>query len=275
MEYYILSDARVIQNVMLELTVPMYEKFETRDKLRGLHQYANFIDVLITDLNVDDNFKEFAVWNVTHTILNLVCNQFLEQQVRVAACRYLKIFCSHLLLNNVEIFERFFINVVTKLVSITELDSGTSTECLRLLHYFIVENRETMNGIIKSLDPFPSHEKFTQINETYLRVTSSERLDLEGIIKKFVMVGNCTGNMGSRIEALKYLKTQLCERKSELGALYKKLNDIKGFCEDSKSSVLHQLICMLVKMTSSSNETVSNFIITTIIFRSNHKYDTV
>lgn len=260
MEYYVLSNASVIQNIMLELTVLIYEKFETQDKLRALHQYTNFIDVLITDLNVHDKFKEFAIWNVTHTLLNLVCDQFLEQQVQIAACRYLKMFCSRLLLNNVEIFECFFINMVNKLVSITELDNGTSRESLGLLHYFIVENQGTMNNIIKSLDPFPSHEKFVEINETYLRVTSSEILDLEGVIKKFVMVGNCTGNTDSRVEALKYLKTQLRERKSDLKVLYEKLNNIKGFCEDSKTSVLHQLICMLVKMTSSSNETVSIFL---------------
>lgn len=49
---------------------------------------------------------------------------------------------------------------------------------------------------------------------------------------------------------------QLSEKKAELAGLYKELQDTRGFSEDCERSILHQLICFLVKIISRSDSKV-------------------
>jgi hypothetical protein len=43
--------------------------------------------------------------------------------------------------------------------------------------------------------------------------------------------------------------------------LYKELNDMRGFSEDCAKSLLHQLICMLVELTSVPDSRVSRMVL--------------
>jgi hypothetical protein len=54
---------------------------------------------------------------------------------------------------------------------------------------------------------------------------------------------------------------KLSEKKQELSVLYKELNDTRGFSEDCAKSLLHQLICMLVELTSVPDSNVSRTVL--------------
>jgi hypothetical protein len=50
--------------------------------------------------------------------------------------------------------------------------------------------------------------------------------------------------------------------------LYKELDDMRGFSEDCAKSLLHQLICMLVELTSVPDSRVSRIVLVSV-----HLYD--
>lgn len=82
-------------------------------------------------------------------------------------------------------------------------------------------------------------------------------VSLENEIKHFLNAGNVMGVVSCREEGLKCLKGQLSEHKQELKEIYSKLYKMRGFSEDLHNSILHQLICMLVRLTTSENSVVS------------------
>jgi hypothetical protein len=58
-----------------------------------------------------------------------------------------------------------------------------------------------------------------------------------------------------------YNLLKLSGKKQELSILYKELNDKRGFSEDCADSLLHQLICMLVELTSVPDSRVSRTVL--------------
>jgi hypothetical protein len=48
--------------------------------------------------------------------------------------------------------------------------------------------------------------------------------------------------------------------------MYKGLNDMRGFSEDCAKSLLHQLICMLVELTSVPDLRVSRTVLVSVFY---------
>lgn len=127
-----------------------------------------------------------------------------------------------------------------------------------LLNFLIVDKNSHLIKAIASLDPFPLDEKFEKIQNMYnITKYANKNFRLEDEINHFLKVGNLMKSVDCRTEGLKHLRNQLATHKEELKELYNELYKLRGFSEECSRSIIHQLICMLVKMTSCSNKQVS------------------
>lgn len=178
-------------------------------------------------------------------------------EIAVAACRYYKKFVATSLQFCNDIFEKFLTLVISTVVPIAKLNLKISEECINLLNFLIVENSNLLYNTIGKLDPFPIEEKFEAIRELYIKIKyGNDTFTLEQEIVHFLNAGNLM-DVGCRSEGLKHLKLQLSNKKTELIKLYARLHHIRGFSEECQESILHQLICMLVKLTTSSDQVIS------------------
>lgn len=181
-----------------------------------------------------------------------------EVLLSIAACKYFKIFCEKCLPFCGAIFEKLMVLIISTLVPIAKLDTQLSEECVKVLNFLIVDNSKYLYNSIGSLDPFPQDEKFEKIQHVYEKIKyGNDSFTLEQEIVHFLNAAGGMDMTDDRTEGLQHLKIQLSTKKTELAKLYANLHTLRGFCADCEESILHQLICMLVKLTSSSNSKVS------------------
>lgn len=125
---------------------------------------------------------------------------------------------------------------------------------MAILNFLIVDNVIHLSDGIQKLHCFPKHEDFNKIRTVHHNIKYGQReASLEAEMNYFLE----SDDLSTRMDSLAHLKNVLSDKKEELGVLYEKLQEIRGFSEECKTSIIHRLICSLAKLSCSSDEKVS------------------
>ncbi|CAK9801500.1 Serine-protein kinase ATM [Anthophora quadrimaculata] len=154
-----------------------------------------------------------------------------------------------------EIKEILNFTVIT-LVPIAQI--GDLPVSLEILEFLLIDEKELLHDAIKKLNSFPNIPIFQKIRNVHnaLKYRTEEVYSLKKEVQYFLntMIDK---DIRCSVEDITHLRIQLSTRKKELWELYNKLETFRGFAEDCSSSMLHQLVYKLVKLTTSSDITVS------------------
>lgn len=248
----------LIQKILLNLTVDIYNATVFEEKVGRFFHYIIALNEVLPFMKTEKSMQVFLVNYVICSLVNFINNEkerFVE--LAIAACKYLKQVFQNILLDCSELIEKLLVRIVSILVPIARKTTKIGEFCMDLLNFLIVDNAYVLLRGIELLDPFPEETRFKNLFNVHYKVKyANQPLTLEQEIRQFLNTGKATGIYDCRTQGLKYLKKHLAERKDELKDLYQKLNESKGFAEDAQNSCLHQLICLLVKLTISENEEV-------------------
>lgn len=248
-----------IQQILLHLTDAVYAATVLEEKITAFCRYTVIINETLPFLKSQNPMQVFLVNYTTSSLINIIRNeQECFTPVAVAACNYLKLIFHQILADCAELIENLLVVVVNILVPIAGNVSQIGDCCMNLLNYLIVDNAYVLLKAVKSLDEFPNDARFAKLSEVYYKVKyGNENFTLTQEIQQFLNSVKRTDRNCFRCEGLKHLKKQLASRKGELQELYQSLSEIRGFAEDAQESLLHQLICALVKLSRSENSEVS------------------
>lgn len=83
--------------------------------------------------------------------------------------------------------------------------------------------------------------------------------NLEQEIEHFIKAGQALKPHHCRLEGLKHLRLLLAGNKIELKQLYENLKNMRGFSEDCKNSIIHQLVYMLMKLSCLGDKDVRKY----------------
>ncbi|XP_022917596.2 serine-protein kinase ATM [Onthophagus taurus] len=243
-----------IQSILLNLAMNVYTTTSTQHKLKSLHQYFGFIDMVISIIITPNcEMANFFIRNVLHTLLYFIEMKTGEIKFNSASTDYLISFIKKIVSNCHDKLEPFFEIIVTKLLTLNEELPDKCTDVLRLL---IVENEEIYKDIIPNLDPFPETDKLLDIIRVYKRLRIEKwGTSLSGEIQHFLDAGSSINMF--RLEALKQLKKKLSENKSELKEMFEVASNVRDFSEEKRKNKLYRLVGLLVKFISSDNTSVS------------------
>lgn len=255
MAYCIDQNPSLIQRILLNLTVDIYSATVLEEKIKKLSFYIIFVNEILPFLKTERPMQIYLVNYVICSLVNLINNEKEKfVQVAIASCRYLKQIFQKILSDCSELLEKLLVKIVSILVPIARNRTKIGESCMDLLNYLIVDNAYVLLRAVKLLDPFPDDQRFENLaNVHYQMKYGNETLTLEQEIRQFLNTGKETGIYGCRAQGLKHLKKHLAERKDELKVLYENLCEMRGFAEDAQKSLLHQLICVLVKLTRVEN----------------------
>ncbi|KAF2897556.1 hypothetical protein ILUMI_08624 [Ignelater luminosus] len=249
-----------LQKMLLYMFTAIHTCTTTEDKVKALHRCTVLIDLIIPLLKQVNDLRVYFIRTISYALIHMIQNDYEKDSiVNTMCCRYFASFLSQILPENAEILEKFIVTFVSILVPIAKCETNLGLECTKLLNLLIVEHVDDLVGAIKTLDPFPQDDNFVQMQEVYTKVKYDKKdFNLENEIEHFLNTSNLMGSSGYRTEGLKYLKNELSNKKVELKELYSKLHNLRGFSEDCEKSILHRLICILVKLclSSDSNESV-------------------
>lgn len=211
-------------------------------------------------LKQEHSMQKFLLHSIICTFNHLLIKNFKSDSLlHIITCNYLSNLILQILNDCVHLMqEKLLVLIMSTLVRIARQNSRTGELSMKLLNTLVLEKTEILVSVIKSLDPFPSEDKFSAIQAVYENLLyGTEDMSLEDTVRHFLKVGYAVGNVGYRGEGLKHLRKQLALKKEELKVMYGKLRESRGFSEDARESLLHQLICMLIKLTSSDDSVVS------------------
>lgn len=261
LSYVAIEKPCVIQKVMLMLLEEVDLAVTYEDKITSFFKYITFIGMLSSKAIQGKSFRRvntFIIREVIYTLVLLI-RKDEGDVITVMACRCLKKFADHFLLDFNRIFGEFLPVITTVMVPLVKAGHKDAFDVLRFL---ICENYEKLRCAIDLLDPFPSEDVFKDINNLMECRWNNKRL--EDVIRHFIAAGN-NKNSGSRVEGLKHMHKILANQKEMLTVMYSDLKAMRGFSEDCKKSLLHQLICMLVQLTSDQSSEVSLLFILTLL----------
>ncbi|KAK5640688.1 hypothetical protein RI129_009235 [Pyrocoelia pectoralis] len=251
--YCLQGNGRKSQKILLSLISKIYESHSVEEKMVALHQFSFFIDALIPHLKQSANINTYLIRTISYTLIHLIESKN-NLDVNICCCKYLYAFICSILPENSEILEKCLIAFVAILMPISKMDNDLGNECVKLLHCLIVDHTNLFKSTIKLLDPFPTDFKYSRINSVYGDIKyNGSVFKLEDEIENFIVTGTLMGDAGNRTEGLRYLKKRLSNQKEELKHMYNNLRHVRGFSEDCQKSVLHQLVCALVKLSLSSD----------------------
>lgn len=231
----------------------------TEEKIIAFHQCTIIVDLIIPFLRKENDFSTYLIRTISYMLIHLISNDCQSDSVvNLICCRYFHTFLFKVLPENTELMEVFMVPFVSILIPIAKCNTRVSDECTKLLKLLIVEYADDLSKAIELLDPFPQEEKFVEMRDVYDRVRQGKVYKLEDVISRFLKTSILMGSTGNRIEGLKHLKIELSTKKFELKELYGRLQDLRGFSEDCEKSILHQLICVLVKLSLSADTNVGS-----------------
>lgn len=248
-----------LQQIILHLQANIYKTASNqKNQQLAFYQYTIFVDYLLKNLNFGHNLYMYFKRNILALLMHFVKFDYKNYTpLNTMACKYLTKL-SFLILS--EDLNQSLIMIVNDLISIARFENELSSHCIDLLKLLLIDNTGRFENIMQMLDPFPNDRKFRDFIETYNNIKyKNGSFTLKQEITNFLEAGNLVKNVDSREEGLKYLRKLLSERKSELKQIYDELGDNKYSLIDSNSSIVHQLICMLLKLASSNNNHVSVF----------------
>lgn len=255
--YCIQKQSKMIHNILLQLIRRVVKHKDINEKIKAFCNWTIIVDLIILQLDNAGSMKKFLIYYIIHNLLNLILNE-RHSVLQATVCKYLKWFFQQVLPSHTEIFgSDLLVTVINVLIPFVEVDSLTGQESLQLLEWLIVEKIDLIHDTVGILDPFPEVDKFQRINDIYKQVRYEYgTISLEDEIKHFLMPTKKSKIPVCRTEGLNKLKKQLSSKKHELKELYEKLYNVRGFSEDAEKSVLHQLICTLIKLATCTDKKV-------------------
>lgn len=203
-----------IQKILLCLAVDIHQVPTLEDKLKSLHHYATFADILVKELGVKgdglSDMATFVIRDVSHTLIHLIKHSYQRKEfsLAVASCHFYRMFCSKCFPACSSVVKTFLLVIVGILVPLAKLSCDLGAESRALLRFLVVENSKHLSSAIEMLDPFPRDVIFEEMHEVYTTIVQAKRMDtLKESIRYFLNAGN--KNLGCRAEGLKHLRTQV------------------------------------------------------------------
>nr|XP_046474200.1 serine-protein kinase ATM isoform X2 [Neodiprion pinetum] len=246
----------VIEAVLLDLKCSIYNVNTIEDKSKALHHYMYFSMMLVQqiDRNYFDQISAYIIRDICYTLINLTQENL--RCIRQASCGYLYHVLKYILPTRHTEIEPILRSIVTSMIPIVK--TNETRHASNILTFLIVEQNHLLGEAIGRLDSFPMDEVFQVLRDIHfkLKYKSWQKHSLENEIRHFLNTrSENTGDYS--IAELENLLEQLETRKIELKEIYQSLGSVQRFSEDCAVSILHQLICALVKLTSSSDPDIS------------------
>ncbi|CAK9823884.1 Serine-protein kinase ATM [Anthophora retusa] len=246
----------VLQNILLHLITNIYQKTFEEHKIKAFHQYIFFCTLIVEELKQDyfNALSMYLIKDIGYSLLHII--KIYDNILRKLACKYFYEFIKQVLpVRSEEIKEILNFTVIT-LVPIAQI--GDLPVSLEILEFLLIDEKELLHDAIKKLNSFPNILIFQKIRNVHnaLKYRTEEVYSLKKEVQYFLntMVDK---DISCSVEDITHLRIQLSTRKKELWELYNKLETFRGFAEDCSSSMLHQLVYKLIKLTTSSDITVS------------------
>ena len=255
LENFAADSPHVIERILIYLRQNIEEVDLYEDKIYAFHKYIFFVEILTKGLIKNGRLETFNVFFIRDVVFTLIAmiRRDDHQTLTNMACKCIKIISKYCLSGLNATFGEFLPSITA---SLTPIAASSNKNALEALEYLVCENYSQLEGNIIFLDPFPSDEIFNSINKQMAKKQNHSK-NLIDVIQNFIK-GNSRENSDCRIEGLMYLRRNLVEKKDELKEIYDGLAGLRGFSEDCKNSLMHQLICILIKLTTSKNLTVRN-----------------
>ncbi|KZC09469.1 Serine-protein kinase ATM [Dufourea novaeangliae] len=246
----------ILQRMLLHLISNVYKKRFVEHKVKAFHQYMFFCALILKKLKEEyfNALSMYIVKDIGYSLLHIIKEN--DNILLEIACKYFYIFVQHVLPIRPEEIKEILSFTVMVLIPIAQL--GKTPITLKILHYLLIEQKEILHNAIEKLNSFPNVPIFQEIRNVHnaLKYTAEKKYSLEEEIQHFLN-SLVDKNINYSIEDISHLRQQLSTRKEELQALYNKLETLRGFAEDCASSMLHQLIYKLIKLTTSSDANIS------------------
>ncbi|XP_018573379.1 serine-protein kinase ATM [Anoplophora glabripennis] len=245
------NDLSKFEKVLLVLKTDLYSACTTENKLKSFHRYTAWINIVVNSLEVETNCQYFFIRDTIYTLINLIENHKETVSFITAVSNFTASFLKNILPKFSETFEQFLIFTVNSLKNYAVTLNVVSDKCVEILHFLIVQNACHLMKAIEKLDKFPQDPKFDSVRNVHTKIKyENAEASLEDEINFFLQHEDDS----TRQDSLVHLRSLLSKEKEQLKALYEKLDNIRGFSEDCEKSSLHKLVCMLAKMSCSTNE---------------------
>ncbi|GFQ77962.1 serine-protein kinase ATM [Trichonephila clavata] len=245
-----------IQNIFLALSVILSKALRPHEGRHVLFMYKTFLELLCSELGPGLNCSCFVIKEVTYTIINFLTSVKIDttedETIVIYCCDILQLVCSNAVSYFKEIIGEFLPFIVSSLISFAQESERGKKVLLSFLTFLIIDCEASLADYIPFLDPFPENTIFQNLACKYNQIKyKSGKLSLKEeiilFLKSYKMMGKAT------ITGLQHLCNHLKSRQKELLEI---LNSLKGsilFSEDVKTSVHHQLVCVLASICTQDN----------------------
>lgn len=160
-----------IQNIVLSLTVNIYNEQQIEESIKAFCHYVIFVDFLIPNMTVKNNMTVFLVHNILHTLINLIRkNNNGDLVLKIATCWFLKKFLGNILPECAELSKKILVLIINILIPIAREETTIGGKALAVLEFLIVDNAVILSEVIQDLDPFPEELKFQKICDVYQKL---------------------------------------------------------------------------------------------------------
>ncbi|XP_076661502.1 serine/threonine-protein kinase tefu isoform X2 [Halictus rubicundus] len=255
---YVLAHScpNVLQKILLHLNSNIYRQEFVEHKVKAFHQYMFFCTLIVQELQQDyfNTLSMYIIKDISYSLLHIIKghNGIL---LEIASKYFYKFVKQVLPIRHGEIKEILSFTVMT-LIPIAQAEKGSVT--LEILNFLLIEQKDILSDAIEKLNSFPNVPIFHEIRNVHnaLKYKSEKTYTLEEEVQHFLN-SLIDKNINYSIEDILHLRQQLSTRKEEFQVLYNRLETLRGFAEDCASSMLHQLIYKLIKLTASSDINVS------------------
>lgn len=244
----------VLQKVLLNLKCSIHEADSIEHRLKALHHYVYFCSMLLEKINEDyfDEMSTYVVRDICHTLIYFI--KFKVHYISEAACSYFGDLLKRILPKRHEEIKQNLRLIMTSLIPIVK--TGKSMHAYNIIKFLIAEQNCVLSDAIERLDSFPVDNLFKEVRDVRSKDNIGSKQNLETEIQHFLDTRGESMEYCSSTE-LNRLNEQLSTRKTELKEMYQCLGSMHRFSEDCASSKLHQLICVLIKLTTSSTPDIA------------------
>lgn len=249
------SDPYKLHEILLKLQAEIHESAAEQQQI-AFFRYTIFADYLIEHLSAAHSLNMCLKRSILCALMHLIKRDSEHYNpLNIMACKYLKRNYSLLLTD----FNDVLVTNVNDLILICHSDNELSCHAMEVLSLLITNNEGRFEDVMKLLDPFPNERKFARLTQVYDRIKyKNGACTLREEIGYFIQAGKLAKNTNSREEGLRHLRKLLSQHKEELNELYVELSEAKHSLIYSETSVIHQLICMLVQLARSRNKNVTS-----------------
>lgn len=263
--YFVNQQPDILQKVLLQLREDISTSITVNQKVKGLHNYSAFVHAIALCLGRGDfpSLEEFLLSDITHTLLYLIQENKSNPvmvDVCIGSCCFLYILYHHLLPACSSVFINLLPTIVGSLIPLAVGSGALAEKSHKLLKLLVITHSSCLGDAIGSLPPFPESMEFAEMRKVHGEMKyKGNKFSLKEEIEHFLSSSSSTNtlaNQNSMFDGLHFLRKELCIKKNELLLLYQDLKQGRGFSQDCKESILHQLICKLIHITSSANEKV-------------------